>query len=1204
MNPVWRIELLGSLRACRRGRVVGRFRSRKIGMLLAHLALHLDRAHPREQLIELLWPESEPNAGRQNLSQALSSLRHQLEPPGIPGGAVIQATRSDVRLNPETVSCDAGEFEIALRAGRAAASEALRDAALEQAVAIYKGELLPGFFEDWVLRARARLADAYVHATEKLADRAERSGDFTRALDLARRALDADPLSEESHRRMIHLLAVSGQPAAALRHYQEMAQMLADELDLRPEPETEQLVHGIRSRSRSHDSGPIPSPKAERTRANPPRKRPLVGPGEIRPLPGGTVTFLVGGVDAPAEGTAGSKGPGTRHACLPPRFRERFPAHSGCEVRWTREDFILAFPKSGDALGTAIACARAFFPGPHAGSPASESRTRPPIRMAIHSGDIAGDGVTAIEEDPALRHSIALLLAARAGQILCSETTAALLRRHLEHDLTIEDLGTYRLPGEDEPERVFMARIPEMEKTSFPPLRAERPYKGDLPLRLTRFFGRGEELRRLKQWIRDPEARVITLTGPGGTGKTRLAVELAYEILDEFPGGVWFVSLAELTEARRIPEAILEALHVRYEPGRDLSEQAGAAISATRAVIILDNFEHLIPHGAPVVHSLIEMAPEAKCVVTSRHRLGIPGEREYVLAPLLTPMAPDTPEKLLMLPSVQLFVDRAQVVVPDFQVTRGNASAIARLCARLEGIPLALELAAARSQVLTPSQMLKRLSKRLDFLVSRRTDLALRHRTVRAAIDWSHRLLTRDLQDFFARLAVFQGSWNAEAAESVCGEPLALDFLAQLRESSLVQAFEGADEMRFRMLDTIREYASERLPAELKPELTLRHATHFLQFAEEAESHLRSRERIPWLNRMAMDQENFAAALNALAGGAGGAEIEMGLRLASALSTFWQLRGNARMGRGPLEQFLALSPVQQTGVYTKALNETGFLAFLQGDYPAALRHLETCLTLCGSMEDRTGIALALSNLGNVALFRGEFARAGECYRNCLDIRRELGDRHNVARALHNLGNLANAEGDYPTARELLMESLAIKQEFGDPWDIAGTLQSIGNVAANQGDGPAARAYYESCLALRREVGDRQGIAHVLNNLALAVGAEGDLVGARSLHEESLAIKRELGDRRGVAGSLLNLGGIAYRMEDFERAARLFSAAAAMGEALGFRLPPKEQKIHDDRLDGIRTALGPASFARAWERGRLMQEAEVVGYALRALAETR
>jgi predicted ATPase len=631
-----------------------------------------------------------------------------------------------------------------------------------------------------------------------------------------------------------------------------------------------------------------------------------------------------------------------------------------------------------------------------------------------------------------------------------------------------------------------------------------------------------------------------------------------------------------------------------------------------------------------VVQALLSRVPELTVLVTSRRVLGLNAEREFPLAPLPTPEGGEVPERLSLYDSVALFLDRAQQVRPDFQVTRGNAPAIAELVHRLEGIPLAIELAAARAPVLTPAQMLAQLEDRFGFLVSRRHDQSGRHRTLRAAVDWSFQLLAPELQRFFGRLCVFRDGWTTAAAEAVCEEPLALDFLALLRECSLVLSEEstGTGAMRFRMLETLREYGGELLSPKEHALLRRHHRDFFLKMAQEADGNLAGPEQALWLERLEREQENLRAALDFCLESSREAPegAPAGLRLGAALFRFWLVRGHLSEGRRRYTALLAQPGAQEpTEARGSVLNGAGTLALEQGDYPAARSLFEESLALRRRLGDKAGLASSLNNLGALSCDHGDYPAARPLFEESLALRRELGDKGGLAQSLNNLGSVAYDHGDPSGARPLYEESVALRRELGDKAGLASSLNNLGNVARYQGDYLAARSLYGESLALRREVGHKAGVALSLHNLGITAAEQGDYPGARSLFLESLALRRELDDKGGVGASLVNLGPLLAKEEDVagaraclaecltlcrelpdrrfaastleglarladtqgrrERAARLYGAAQALRAVIGFPLPPITRERNERDLAKLEALLGPESYAAAFAAGQ-------------------
>ncbi len=1250
MTEPWRISLFGTLRVQRGDRTISRFKSQKTGGLLAYMAFHLRQAHPREVLIEVFWPESTPEAGRASLSTALSSLRHQLEPPGTPANSVIRADRFSVGLNPAMVTTDVAAFEAAIRAAARAENATDRAQELARALDLYQGRLLPGFYEDWIVPEQERLAGLYFDAAASLIALLEETGDLDTALRHARQAVSVDPPREDAHQQLVRLLAAAGHPGAALRQYKELERLLEEELGQEPSAPVRALARQIERQSELTAAAILTA----RPPAQPLSPSAAVAVTSDQPQ---TLTFLITDVEGSTRLRERArevvKNALEDHHRL---LRAEFTRHGGQEIKEAGDSFLVAFTSAGKAIACAVACQQALRegsgrsdPGPEplTASHSTDARpepsgpltTHPPpaswvpvlplkVRMALHTGDVEyRDGAY---HGLAVHRASRMLAAGHGGQILISEATAGLLRGDPEDGVRLMDLGVYRLRDVASPERLFQVEYPGMPETAFPALNAAAGQAASLPLQFTRFFGREREIARLvellaprlngrmDEWtsgrsepapetapassstrplvhssIQPPSARLVTFTGPGGTGKTRLAIAAAERLVEAYEGAVWFVPLGDLADPQLIAGAILDALRIARSPRQEPIDQAVEALSGKPALLVLDNLEHLLegekrrqpcdPSGRPearsatdaagVVRVLLERVPTLACLVTSRLVVGLASEREFPVAPLSTPSGPDTPEQLSLFDSVALFVDRAQAVMPHFQITNHNAPAVAELCQRLEGIPLAIELAAARAQVLTPIRMLTHLEDRFTFLASRRRRAPERHRTLRAAIDWSYDLLSPELQRFFARLSVFRGGLTAEVAEVICEEPLALDYLAQLRECSLVLNERRGPDVRFRMLETLREHAESQLEEAESAALGSRHASFFVELAEQAESRLSGSYQQGWLDRLEREHDNLRAALAwgiAQAAASGAKRVgepepgstayalrptpspELALRLAGALLQFWQVRCYFGEGRRWLAAVLGEGD-RRSAARGKALNGAGVLAYRQGELGAARASYEESLAIFRELGDRQGTASSLSNLGLTVQEQGGHAAARALHEESLEIRRELGDRHGIAASLSNLGIVAFRQGDYAAARALYEESLAIRRELGDRWGIAAALGNLGVVPMEQGDYAAARAFYEESLAIRRELGDRQGVAILLNNLGNVACEQGDWAGGRALHEESLAIRRDLGDRRGIASSLSNLGNVAFLQGDHAAAHALHEESLAIRRELGDRL---------------------------------------------------
>jgi non-specific serine/threonine protein kinase len=753
-------------------------------------------------------------------------------------------------------------------------------------------------------------------------------------------------------------------------------------------------------------------------------------------------------------------------------------------------------------------------------------------------------------------------------------------------------------------EDVWQLLQPDLPRT-FPALRSLDSTPNNLPQQLTSFIGREKEMAEVKQLL--CATRLLTLSGSGGCGKTRLAIHVAADLLESYPDGVWLVELAALSDSALVPQTVATVLGLREEPGKSLLQTLAQHLKSWHSLLVLDNAEHLLAACAQLADALLRHCPQVVVLVSSREPLGIGGEQTYRVPSL---SAPDpkrdaTPEGLAHYESARLFIERAQSQLPQFTVTDQNASALAAVCSRLDGIPLALELAAARMRLLSVEEVSQRLDHRFRLLTGGSRTALPRQQTLRSLIDWSYDLLSDSEKSHFRRLSVFAGGWTLELAEQVCVEEGVedgdvLDLLTSLVDKSLASAEERNAQTRYRMLETVREYASDRL-RELGEEVLWqrRHLACFLALAEEAEPQLTGPEQRAWLNRLETEHDNLRSAL-AWSSSAGDATD--GLRLAGALWRFWEVHGYLGEGRTWLSGLLAPGLGGPTTLRANALHGTGVLAWHQGDYPAARALLEESLKLKRELEDHRGIASSLSTLGSVARYQGDYQTARALLEESLAIRRRQCDRWGIAASLTNLGVVATDQGDYRAARALHQESLAHFRDLGDRRNIAASLTNLGDVAYHEGDYPIARALHEESAAIFRDLGDRPALATSLSNLGDVACTQCDYNSARAFHEESLEIQRAQGDRARIAPALEGLAKVAVAFSMPGRAARLWGAAERLREDIGAPKSPSERPPYDRAISAARVGLGDdAVFDSAWQQGRAMSLEEAIEYALGARA---
>ena len=762
----------------------------------------------------------------------------------------------------------------------------------------------------------------------------------------------------------------------------------------------------------------------------------------------------------------------------------------------------------------------------------------------------------------------------------------------------------------------------------------------NLPAQLTRFIGRTAELGRLSELL--AEARLVTLTGAGGSGKTRLAVEVARRLLSRFPDGVRFVALGPVGEGRLVPAAVAHAIDVREHPGRDVSEAIRDALSERELLLLLDNCEHVAADAAQLAHKLLTAAPRLRVLATSRAALGLSGETLFHVPLMRVPSeAPLALESLVEIESVQLFLQQAQAVAPGFRPRDENALDLAALCRQLDGLPLALELAATRVRFLDIGQIREQLAHGLDALGDARRGGPARQRTLRATIEWSHRLLPPDERQLLARLDVFAGPFSLDAAVAVGGDDgvsneRVIERLFHLLDRNLVARTEASGgATAYRLLETIRQFALEQLSAGgQEPEVRQRHAAHYARFAEQAETQLTGPSQTAWMVQLQAADGNLLAAL----GWSVSQRPELALRLASALLLYWVSRGRATEGLDWLRRGLARADEVHARLRGRALRVAARLAFSTGDHATAERLIEEAAATIGvageeaseageaasEEEARADVlhlrgmlaqyrsdfrrattlfrrtlgmyrrlrlswqyATVLHHLGMVSALQGDYERAWAEQQEALDVFRGLGDRARLSSTFRALAVVALDRGDLENATALCREGLQAATEVGDVEDIAHARYTLGDLARLRGDLSTAAALYEQSLGELREIGDRRCSASTTRNLGLVRLAAGD-AGDAELHlKESLALRERLGDRAGVAESYEGLAAVASAQAEWGRAAWLYASADGLRRAIGSVRTPAEQEEFSRAIDRLRVQLGDA-FEGAWSAGSVIQ----------------
>ena len=954
----------------------------------------------------------------------------------------------------------------------------------------------------------------------------------------------------------------------------------------------------------------------------------------MRDLPTGTITLLFTDIEG---STHLLQQLGARYAELLTACRQllrtAFHTYGGHEVDTQGDALFAVFPRASDALCAAGAAQRAL--ATYAWPEAAVVR----VRMGLHTGAPArlAEGYVGLD----LHYAARIMSAAYGGQVLLSQTTRDLVAHDVPAGVRLHDLGEHRLKDFDHPVHLYQGVFADLP-TNFMPPKTLGSRQGSLPVLPTALIGREQEVTTLVQRLRREEVRLVTLTGPGGTGKTCLGIQVASELRELFAGGVWFVSLAPIKEAVLVMPTIAQALGIRDGGGPALFARLAAVLQPQPVLLFLDNFEQVVG-AASQVADLLMACPQLKVLVTSREVLHVRAEHEFVVPPLALPDPAHLPAlaALASLPSVALFLQRAQAVKPEFELTMTNASAVVEICVQLDGLPLAIELAAARMKLLSPPALLARLGQRLAMLTSGSRDVPPRQQTLRNTIAWSYHLLDAWEQRLFRWLSVFVGGWTLQAAEAVCaradiGGGHVFEGIASLVDKSLLQRLEHTGEdgegSSLRMLETIREYGQEALIAHGEGATARQaHADYFCRVAEEAESALQGPQLVPWLEQLEREHDNLRAALR---WACDSEQTAMALRLGTALERFWVIRGHRTEGLAFLEQALASSAEVATEVRAKALLAAARLAFVQSNYTRGAVLAQESLALFRGLGDRGGIALSLDRLGMAAWRRGDFAAARVLMEEALALFRARDDQSRVAWSLWTLGLLNTKQGEYTRAcalfedsvtlfkqlghkrglaaaltqwagtlflsqaepmlfDPLLQEGVSLQQEVGDQEGMAVSSLLLGWIALTQGDLAAAHTRGEEGLMLYRKMEHREGIAEALVLLAKVEIARGDHACARVLYDESLTLARDIGDQELIASGLTGLARVVAMQGEPAWAVRLWGSAEALREALGAPLPPLERADYDQAVAAVRDHLGENAFVAAWAQGRRMTAEQVL-----------
>jgi predicted ATPase/DNA-binding SARP family transcriptional activator len=1108
-GPQMEFRVLGPLEVRRDGKPLA-LGGAKQRALLAILLTQANHVVGLERLAELLWGPEPPPTSDHIIEVYVSQLRRALEPGGAPYRILVRKP-SGYLLQVAEDELDSANFQARVdKARHMAPDEAAAE--LTHALSLWRGPALADFAgESFALGEAARLNELRLHAVEERLEAELALGWHDRLIGELQSLVEENPLRERLCGQLMLALYRSGRQAEASDLYQRTRQRLVDELGMEPGPSLQSLLKRI---LQQHSS--------------------LAASAGTAALPAGTVAFMLTDLEGSTRRWEHHPAAMRRAMATHDEVLGRLVgAHGGKQVESGREgdSVFAAFTRATDAVACAVEVQREFAAQDWPDGADLH------IRVAIHSGE--AELRSAHYYGPAVYRCARILVTGYGDQVLLSQATHNLVVDAMPEGATLRDLGSHRLRDLERPERIFQLVAPGL-RPSFPPLKSLDPRRQNLPIAATRFIGREDDLEAIKRRL--AANRMVTLTGAGGTGKTRLALQAAADLIDDYRDGAWLVELAALSEPELVPQTAAEALGVREEAGRPVIKTLCDWLGDKNLLLVLDNCEHLVQPVVRLADRLLRECPGVRLLATSRAALRVNGEAILRVGPL--------PEA----EAVILFAERSAAVQPSFRLNEDNAQSVAGICRRVEGIPLAVELAAGRARMMAPAEILIRLQDSFALLAGGSLSADSRHETLKAAMDWSYWLLDEDEKLLLRQLSVFAGGFTLDAAEAVCTagetEPV-VELVGQLVDKSLVTPHEtGESPTRYAVLETVREYGRERLieHGELA-QAQRRHSTYFVQLAEAARPRLSGPQRTDWQQRLSSEMDNLRAVFDNSAV----LPADLIVRLAAALVDFWDSRGDYSEGRAHLEAALQLSP-KPTSSRAHVLLGLALMTGAQGDLSTESAYCEQSLLLFRKLKDREGEAASLQQLGQIAIQQEDYGRARSFLSEALDIATDGGFQRIRSICFWRLGMVAVFDRDMHGAGEHISASLKLGREQSDTEMVAMSLLMLGNLAL----------------------------------------WEGRLAEAEANLGESLRTWRIDGNNRTIANLLESLAAVAAAHADTDRALRLGGAAESLRRRIAVVPSSPFHREISGRLESARREPGGVE---AWAAGASMSREEAVGYAL-------
>ncbi len=921
-------------------------------------------------------------------------------------------------------------------------------------------------------------------------------------------------------------------------------------------------------------------------------------------LPAGTVTFLF--TDIEGSTRLWEKYPQAMKSALAKHdsiLKESVESNNGQLIKTTGDGIHAVFSTAIDAINASTIAQRSFqFLEFFKNSEASIK-----VRMGLHTGEAElrdGDyyGGT-------LNRAARIMGVAYGGQILLSETTYQIARENLPVSVSVLDLGEHQLKGLIKSERIFQISTPDLQQ-EFPPLKSQSHPTNNLPAELTPFIGRERELAEAASRLEG--ARLLTLIGPGGTGKTRLSIQLGSRLFSNFKDGVWLVEFAPIADPSLIMQTIASAFDLGEVPGIPLKVLVHDYLREKHLLLILDNCEHLIEASAKVADELLHVAPSVKIIASSREALGINGEIMYRVPSLSLPDQDELTKEVAMgFESVHLFVERASAANRKFQLTNENATTVAQICTRLDGIPLAIELAASRTTVFSPEQIAKRLDHRFKLLTGGSRTALPRQQTLRALIDWSYELLTEDERALLRRLSVFAGGWTFEAAETICNNVDVLMHLPQLVNKSLVTVYDEGDEPRYFLLETIRQYARDKLLENSEGDGTRdRHLAYYLEMAEIAMPEMLTRvKELYWIKKLETEYDNIRVA------------VEWGLfanpiaamRLVRSLTNLFVVTSYAseghRWGDEALEQIKLLTEngkiltTEEELYRTRLIAAMSIMSFSMGDNGGAAIEAERAVNSLRSLDDKWTLALTLAFHTAGKLTTGKFKEAVASIDEALKLAEELGDKYilgSVISAASTVESYVNR--DFAKSDAFREKAMELMKEQGSRWSYGITVYGFGNLLILQKEFQKAREKFEIAMQTMQELGSTRNVIMIKSDLAHILRHEGNYSQALSAYQETIKEWQRMGHRSAVAHQIECLAYIARALEQVEKATRLLGAAEALRQRIDIEMTPPEREEYEKEVADIKTTIDEKEFASLWAEGRSMTMGDAIELALEDINE--